>query len=79
MNWPEAIAYTLVGIGLVAGAFLFARRPSFWIEFGVRIFEALLPAILKRKSAEDEAKWRRDQLTKPNPQPMPSRHPKRDR
>lgn len=58
MNWPEVIAYTLVGLGLIAGAFIFARRPSFWIEFGWRIFEQLRPLIWayvsKRMKPEDE-------------------------
>lgn len=63
MNWPEAIAYTLVGLGLVAGAFLFARRPEFWIEFGARIFAKLLPFIIKyvtkRMPEDEEAEWRK--------------------
>ena len=53
----EVIAYILVGLGLMAGAFIFARRPSFWIEFGWRIGRALLPHITKRMSPEEEAEW----------------------
>lgn len=59
MNWPEIIAYTLIGLGLLAGAFLFARRPEFWIEFGIRIGQRLWPVLLKyvtkRMSQEEEA------------------------
>lgn len=55
---PEVIAYVLVGLGLLAGAFVFARRPAFWIEFGWRIFQALLPYITKRMDPETEARWR---------------------
>ncbi len=56
----EVIAYILVGLGLVAGAFIFARRPSFWIEFGVRVFRAVKPAVmeylLRRNTPEVEAR-----------------------
>ena len=43
MNWQEVVAITVVLLGLGAGAFLVARRPSFWIEFGSRLVKALLP------------------------------------
>ena len=39
-----------------------AQRPSFWIEFGVRLGQALLPLVLKyltrRMPPEEEAAWR---------------------
>lgn len=54
----EVIAYTLVGLGLVAGAFIFARRPEFWIEFGARIAARLWPLlaayVTKRMTPEQE-------------------------
>ena len=43
MNWQEVVAITVVLVGLGAGAFLMARRPSFWIEFGRRLGKILLP------------------------------------
>ena len=46
MNWLEIAAIALVCLGLVAGAFLFARRPEFWIEFGIRLFQRVWPFAL---------------------------------
>lgn len=45
MNWLEIAAIALVCLGLAAGAFLFARRPEFWIEFGYRLFQRLWPLV----------------------------------
>ncbi|MEN6644299.1 MAG: hypothetical protein ABFE08_17810 [Armatimonadia bacterium] len=60
MMWQEAVATAVVILGLFAGAFLYGRRPAFWIEFGVRIFTAVRPAVwnylTKRMSPEDEAR-----------------------
>lgn len=47
MSWLEVASIALVCLGLVAGAFLFARRPEFWIEFGYRLFERLWPLVWK--------------------------------
>ena len=62
MNWQEVVAITVVLVGLGAGAFLVARRPSFWIEFGLRLEKALLPLawryVSKRRPPEEEAAWR---------------------
>ena len=62
MNWQEVVAITVVLLGLGAGAFLVARRPSFWIEFGRRLGKALLPLawryVSKRMSPQEEAAWR---------------------
>jgi len=62
MFWQEGVAVAVVLLGLGAGAFLVAQRPSFWIEFGVRLIKALLPSavkyITKRMSPEEEAAWR---------------------
>jgi len=62
MSWQEGVAVAVVLFGLGAGAFLVAQRPSFWIEFGVRIGQAVLPRALRyltrRMSPEEEAAWR---------------------
>jgi len=62
MNWQEGVAITAVLLGLGAGAFLVAQRPSFWIEFVSRLGKALLPLVWhfvsKRMPPEDEAAWR---------------------
>lgn len=58
MNWQEAIATIVVLLGLGAGAFLFAQRPSFWIEFGVRLGQRMWPVVFvyltKRMPPEKE-------------------------
>jgi len=43
VSWQEGVAVTVVLLGLGAGAFLVAQRPSFWIEFGSRLGKVLLP------------------------------------
>ncbi len=58
MTWQEAIATIVVLLGLGAGVVLFAQRPSFWIEFGVRLGLRLWPLLIKRMSPEKEKEWR---------------------
>lgn len=62
MSWQEGVAVAVVLLGLGAWAFLVAQRPSFWLEFGVRLGKALLPRALKYISRcmppEEEAAWR---------------------
>ena len=62
MNWQEGVAFTVVLLGLGAGAFLVAQRPSFWIEFGTRLGKALPPLAWRfvswRMPPEEEAAWR---------------------
>jgi hypothetical protein len=62
MNWQEGVAVAIVLLGLGAGAFLVAQRPSFWLEFGARIGWRLLPLawryVSKRMPPEEEAAWR---------------------
>jgi len=62
MSRQEGVAVIVVLLGLGAGAFLVAQRPSFWLEFGLRLGQALLPRILKyvtrRMPPEEEAAWR---------------------
>jgi hypothetical protein len=59
MSWQEGVAVAVVLLGLGAGAFLVAQRPSFWIEFGQRLAGALLPLawryVSKRMPPEEEA------------------------
>jgi hypothetical protein len=62
MNWQEGVAVAVVLLGLGAGAFLVAQRPSFWIGFGARLAKALLPLawhyVSRRMLPEEEAAWR---------------------
>ena len=62
MSWQEGVAVVVVLLGLGAGAFLVAQRPSFWIELGGRVAKALLPLVWryvsKRMPPEEEAAWR---------------------
>ena len=62
MSWQEGVAVAVVLLGLGAGTFLVAQRPSFWLEFAVRIGRRLLPLawryVSKRMPPEDEAAWR---------------------
>jgi hypothetical protein len=63
MTWQEAIAVVVILAGLGGGAFLVAQRPAFWIEFGTRLFKALLPRLIghvtKRMDPKTEAEWRK--------------------
>ena len=62
MSWQEDVAVAVVLIGLGAGAFLVAQRPSFWIGFGARLGAALLPLgwryVSNRMPPEEESAWR---------------------
>jgi hypothetical protein len=62
MSWQEVVSITVVLLGLGAGAFLVVQRPSFWISFGARLGQALLPTALeyitRRMPPEEEAAWR---------------------
>jgi hypothetical protein len=54
MTWLEiaAIAALLVGVG--AGGYLVAQRPTFWVGLGLAVFKSLLPHLAKRMTAEQE-------------------------
>lgn len=54
MTWLEiaAIAALLVGVG--AGGYLVAQRPTFCVGLGVAVFKSLLPHLAKRMTAEQE-------------------------
>jgi hypothetical protein len=62
MSWQEGVAVAVVLLGLGAGVFLVAQRPSFWLEFGVQLGHALFPRALKyltrRMPPEEGAAWR---------------------
>ena len=63
MSWQEGVAVTVVLLGLGAGAFLVAQRPSFWFEFGSRLAKALLSLawryVSKRMPPDEEAAWQK--------------------
>jgi hypothetical protein len=58
VTWQEGVAIALICIGLLAGAYIAGQRPSFWLEFGTRLFAAVRPLVwdflTKRMSPEDE-------------------------
>ena len=54
----DTILIVVVAIGAAAGAFSFFRNPGSYISLGKVLFTELLPIIMKRKSPEDEKKWR---------------------
>ena len=58
MTWLEivAIAFLLIGVG--AGGFLVAQRPTFWAGLVVVVFRAVLPHLAKRMTAEEEQAFR---------------------
>ena len=62
MSWQEFVAVVVVLLGFGAGAFLVAQQPCFWLEFGVRIGQAVPPRVLKyvsrRMPPQEEAAWR---------------------
>jgi hypothetical protein len=57
MSWLEISAIVVLLIGIGAGGYLVAQRPSFWWGLGVAAFRAALPFILKRMSPEKEKEW----------------------
>ncbi len=64
MDWLSVLAVFVFFIGIGAGGFLIARSPTFWIGFGQEMLRKILPVvisfILKRKSPEEEKKWREE-------------------
>lgn len=54
MNWIEIAAIAVLILGIGAGGFLVAQRPTFWFGLGVVMFRAILPHLTKRMSPEKE-------------------------
>ena len=50
-----AIVVLLLGVG--AGGFLVAQRPSFWLGMASAVFTALLPVLAKRMTPEKEKEF----------------------
>lgn len=62
MTWLELALLICALVGITAGAFLVAQRPSFWLGMGMAVFNALLPKIrayvTKRMTPEQEEAFR---------------------
>lgn len=62
MSWQEILAVSCVIIGLIAGGYLAAQRPAFWVEFFTRVLIAFIPFaskyISKRMTPEEEEAYR---------------------
>jgi hypothetical protein len=58
MTWLEIAAIAVLLIGIGAGGYLVAQRPSFWWGLGVAAFKAALPHLAKRMTAEEEQAFR---------------------
>ena len=62
MNWLEIAAIAVLLIGIGAGGFLVAQRPTFWlglIRAAVRpLVPLLLASLAKRMPPEQEQAWR---------------------
>ena len=54
MTWLEIAAIVALLVGVGAGGYLVARRPTFWVGLGVAVFKSLLPHLAKRMTAEEE-------------------------
>lgn len=69
MDWLSVLAVVAFIIGIAGGGVLVARSPSFWIAFGTQLFQKVLPYvikfIMKRKSPEEEKKWREEYKRSP--------------
>lgn len=61
MNWIEIAAIAMLLIGIGAGGFLVAQRPTFWLGLASASLKAVLPFIVKyvgkRMSPEKEKEW----------------------
>ena len=54
MTWLEITAVVVLFIGIGAGGYLVAQRPTFWWGLGVVVFKAALPYLAKRMTPEQE-------------------------
>ena len=55
MTWLEIVALVVLLLGVGAGGFLVAQRPSFWFGLAAVAVKAALPVLGRRMSAEQEA------------------------
>jgi hypothetical protein len=62
VNWLEIAAIVVLLIGIGAGGFLVAQRPSFWIGLVTAVARPVLPLLValvaKRMPPEKEQEWR---------------------
>ena len=54
MTWLEIAAIAVLLIGIGAGGYLVAQRPTFWAGLVVVVFKAVLPHLAKRMTPEQE-------------------------
>lgn len=54
MTWLEIAAIAVLLIGIGAGGYLVAQRPTFWWGLGVVAFKAAWPFLSKRMTPEQE-------------------------
>jgi 4-hydroxybenzoate polyprenyltransferase len=54
MSWLEIAALTVLFVGIGAGGYLVAQRPSFWWGLGAVAFKAALPFLMKRMTPAQE-------------------------
>ena len=58
MTWLEIAAIAVLLIGVGAGGYLVAQRPTFWAGLVVVVFKAAWPFLSKRMTPEQERAWR---------------------
>ena len=54
MTWLEIAAIAVLLIGIGAGGYLVAQRPTFWAGLVVAMFKAAWPFLSKRMTPEQE-------------------------
>lgn len=57
MNWIEIAAIAMLFVGIGAGGFLVAQRPTFWWGLLAVAIRAALPHIMKRMPPEKEREF----------------------
>ena len=58
MNWIEIAAIAVLLLGIGAGGFLVAQRPTFWLGLSIAMLKAAWPYLSRRMSAEQETAFR---------------------
>ena len=54
MTWLEIVAIVVLLLGVGAGGYLVARRPTFWVGLIAAMLKAALPFLSKRMTPEQE-------------------------